>query len=40
MEEVRGPKLDSDEKQTSFGHIPWENLGLPMNFSADPHMYV
>ena len=23
--------------KTSFGHIPWEYLGQPMNFSADPH---
>ena len=28
-------KEDYVEKLTLFGHIPWEYLGLPMNFSAD-----
>ena len=31
-------KEDFIEKQTSFEHIPWEYLGQPMNFSADPCM--
>ena len=28
------------EKLTLFGHIPWEYLGLPLNFSADPLTYL
>ena len=28
------------EKLTSFGHIPWEYFGQPINFSADPHIYI
>ena len=26
---------DYVEKQTSFGHIPWEYVGQPMNFLAE-----
>ena len=29
-------KMDYVEILTSFSHIPWEHLGLPMNFSAKP----
>ena len=28
------------EKQTSFGHIPWEYLDQPSNFSSDPRSYL
>ena len=28
------------KKKNSFGDIPWEYLGQPMNFSADPHFLV
>ena len=31
---------DNLEKYTSFVHILWEYFGQPLNFSADPRIYI
>ena len=40
LEDVCRLQRNDAEKQTLFGHIPWEYLGQLRNFSVDPRIYI
>ena len=40
LKSVWTARKDYVEKETLFVHIPWEYLGQPMNFAADPRTFI